>query len=162
MSLPVGSAVLTVMCGCDMIYWEWVTALKWGAMSITQWAEATLCQRACATDYIQMVMYTTGVVLRSQYSAAAHRHNCTAVKAQSKCSVIGDEPSIRISHTINLENKMWVGSGSSQSAHIPVMFWRPLKFSTRSFLQWLITILRPASVTLMHQQTANSSKCMHL
>jgi hypothetical protein len=30
----------------------------------SQWAEATLCQRACATDYMQMVMNATGVVLK--------------------------------------------------------------------------------------------------
>ena len=39
----------------------WITALKWGAMSFKKWGGATLCQRACATDCIQIDMYTTGV-----------------------------------------------------------------------------------------------------
>jgi len=55
-----------------------------------------------------------------------------------------------------------VGSGSSQSAHIPVMDGRYLKVSTRSWLQWLITILIPASVTLRQQKIVNSCKCLHL
>jgi len=34
-----------------------------------------------------------------------------------------------------------VVSGSSQSAHLPVMAFRQYKFSTSSWLQWLITML---------------------
>ena len=43
---------------------ECVTAIKCGTVSITQWAEATQYQLACAKDYMQMVMYSTGVVLK--------------------------------------------------------------------------------------------------
>jgi len=39
---------------------------------------------------------------------------------------------------------------------------RLLKSSTRSWLQWLITILIPVSVTLRLQQIVNSCKCLHL
>jgi len=58
--------------------------------------------------------------------------------------------------------KLEVGSGSSQSAHIPVMDRRPFKLNTQSWLQCLITSLIPASVTLKHQETVNSFKCMQL
>ena len=64
-----------------------------------------------------------------------------------------------IQHWVIKQN---VGSGSSQSAHIPVMDSRPSKFSTRSWLQWLITILIPVSVTLRHQQIVKSCKCLQL
>ena len=54
-----------------------------------------------------------------------------------------------------------VGSGSSQSAHIPLMD-RSVNFSTRSWLQCLITMLIPASLILLHLHTSNCFKCMHL
>jgi len=82
MSLPEGSHVLTVKSGCDMDLLEWVTALKCDAMSITQWNEATLCQQDCATDYMQMVMYSTDVVLRIPVQC-----NCSQTK-QLYCSKV--------------------------------------------------------------------------
>jgi len=42
------------------------------------------------------------------------------------------------------------------------MHGRLSKYSTRSSLQWLITILIPASVTSGHALISNSCKCLHL
>jgi len=64
-----------------------------------------------------------------------------------------------IQHRVIKQN---VGSGSSQSAHIPVMDGSFFKYSTRSWLQWLITILIPVSVTLGLQSIFNACKCLHL
>jgi hypothetical protein len=64
-----------------------------------------------------------------------------------------------IQHSVIKHN---VGAGSSQSAHVPVMDGRSLKVSMCSWLQWLITILIPVSVTLGHQWIVNSFKCLHL
>jgi len=55
-----------------------------------------------------------------------------------------------------------VGSGSSHSAHIPVICCRALKTSTRSWLHWRITILIPASVTWKASRSTNVFKCVHL
>jgi len=44
--------------------------------------------------------------------------------------VISDEPAVRIAYVIVIKHN--VSSGSSQSAHIPVMDTRALKFSLRS------------------------------
>ena len=48
---------------CDMELFDWVPSLKWGAMPLTEWADATMWQRACVTNYMQEDMYTTVVVL---------------------------------------------------------------------------------------------------
>jgi len=53
-------------------------------------------------------------------------------------------------------------SGFSQSAHTPVMDVIPVKTSLCSWLQWLVTMLIPASVTLQQWIILNSFKCMHL
>jgi hypothetical protein len=43
---------------------------------------------------------------------------------------ICDEPAVRISYSIVIKHN--VGSGTSQTAHIPVMCFGPNKFSTHS------------------------------
>jgi len=63
MSLPVGSPVLTVMSGCDMDLLGVGNCPQMRCIVNHTVAEATLCQRACATDYMQVVIYTTVVVL---------------------------------------------------------------------------------------------------
>jgi len=64
MCLPVGSPVLTVMSGCDMDLLGVGNCPQMRCNVNHTVAEATLCQWACATDYIQVVMNTTVVVLK--------------------------------------------------------------------------------------------------
>jgi hypothetical protein len=90
MSMTVGGPVLTVMSGCDM-------DLLGGAMSITQRAEATLCQRVNATYCMQIVMYTTGVVLKITVQ-------CSCSQTQLYCS----KGSVQVLH---LEHENIWGAG---------------------------------------------------
>jgi len=64
MSLPVGSPVLTVMSGYDMDLLGVGNCPQMRCNVNHTVAEATLCQRACATDYMQVDMYTTGSFLK--------------------------------------------------------------------------------------------------
>jgi hypothetical protein len=74
--------------------------------------------------------------------------------------VICDEPAVRISYCIVTKHN--VGSGSSQTAHIPLTYFRPYKLSTHSWLLVRITLLIPTSVTLSQNLTSSSFNCTHL
>ena len=60
----VGSTVLTVMSGYDMDLLGVGNCPQMRCNVNHAVAEATLCQRACATDYMRVVMYTSFVVLK--------------------------------------------------------------------------------------------------
>jgi len=64
MSLPVGSPVLTVMSGYDTDLLGVGNCRQMRCNVNHTVAEATLSQQACAADYMQVVMYTSGVVLK--------------------------------------------------------------------------------------------------
>jgi len=88
--------------------------------------------------------------------------NCTGSQYGAVVGLCGQWWTCRKNIIHHIVIKHNIGWGSSQSPQIPVMYTRPLKSSRRSWLQWFITMLIPASVTLGHQRTAKCFKCLHL
>ena len=64
MSVPGDSHVLTHLSWCDMDLLGVGNCLQMRCNVNHTVAEATLSQQACAADYMQVVMYTSGVVLK--------------------------------------------------------------------------------------------------